>query len=126
MTQIKHNLEILLDTSKNILLLQGPMSGFFLQFSKWLSKYRKIVYKINFNGGDEYYYSESNANTFAFTDKMENFGEFLSDFIEKYHIDSIVCFGDTRPMHKIAKQVSLEKNLHFWAMEEGYFRPHFI
>ncbi|MBR3481840.1 MAG: capsule polysaccharide modification protein [Neisseriaceae bacterium] len=126
MVQVKHNLEVLLDTSQNILLLQGPMSGFFLQFSKWLSKYRKTVYKINFNGGDEYYYPESNPNTFAFTDRMDNFGNFLSDFIEKNNIDSIVCFGDTRPMHKMAKQVSLEKNLHFWAMEEGYFRPFFI
>lgn len=126
MTQIKHNLEILLDTSQNILLLQGPVSNFFLQFNQWLSKYQKTVYKINFNGGDEYYYPESNPNTFAFTDRMENFGEFLSNFIEKYHIDSIVCFGDTRPMHQIAKKVSLEKNLHFWSMEEGYFRPHFI
>ncbi|MBO4575876.1 MAG: capsule polysaccharide modification protein [Neisseriaceae bacterium] len=125
MTQ-PHNLEILLDTSKNILLLQGPMSDFFLQFRKWLSKYQKTVYKINFNGGDEYYYPESTPNTFAFTDKMENFHSFLSDFIEKYSIDSIVCFGDTRQMHQIAKQISLEKNLHFWAMEEGYFRPHFI
>ena len=126
MLQVKHNLEILLDTSKNILLLQGPMSGFFLQLSLWLSKYQKTVYKINFNGGDEYYYPESNANTFAFTDKMENFHSFLHNFIEKNNIDSIICFGDTRSMHKIAKQVSLEKNLHFWAMEEGYFRPHFI
>ncbi|MBR7001404.1 MAG: capsule polysaccharide modification protein [Neisseriaceae bacterium] len=126
MTQIKHNLEILLDTSQNILLLQGPMGGFFLQFNKWLSKYQKTVYKINFNGGDEYYYPESNPNTFAFTDRMDNFNQFLSGFIEKNNIDSIICFGDTRPMHKIAKQISLEKNLHFWAMEEGYFRPFFI
>ena len=126
MVQVKHNLEVLLDTSQNILLLQGPMGGFFLQFNQWLSKYQKTVYKINFNGGDEYYYPESNANTFAFTDKMENFHSFLHNFIEKNNIDSIICFGDTRSMHKIAKQVSLEKNLHFWAMEEGYFRPHFI
>lgn len=126
MVQVKHNLEVLLDTSQNILLLQGPMGCFFLQFNQWLSKYQKTVYKINFNGGDEYYYPESNANTFAFTDKMENFHSFLHNFIEKNNIDSIICFGDTRSMHKIAKQVSLEKNLHFWAMEEGYFRPHFI
>ncbi|MBQ9183126.1 MAG: capsule polysaccharide modification protein [Neisseriaceae bacterium] len=125
MTQA-HNLEVLLKTSHNVLLLQGPMSEFFLQLGEWLKKYQKTVYKINFNGGDEHYYPESVGNTFAFTDKMENFNQFLSDFIEKYSIDSIICFGDTRQMHKIAKQVSLEKNLHFWAMEEGYFRPHFI
>ena len=125
MTQA-HNLEVLLKTSHNVLLLQGPISEFFLQLGKWLKKYQKTVYKINFNGGDEHYYPESVGNTFAFTDKMENFNQFLSDFIEKYSIDSIICFGDTRQMHKIAKQVSLEKNLHFWAMEEGYFRPHFI
>lgn len=126
MLQVKHNLEILLDTSQNILLLQGCAGDFLTQLSNWLKTQRKTVYKINFNGGDEYYYPETIPNTFAFTDKIENFSVFLSAFIEKYHIESIICYSDTRQMHKIAKQISLEKNLHFWTMEEGYFRPFFI
>ena len=38
MTQA-HNLEVLLKTSHNVLLLQGPMSEFFLQLGEWLKKY---------------------------------------------------------------------------------------
>ena len=126
MARVKHNLEILLDTSQVILLLQGPVGDFFTQLSQWLEQQQKSVYKINFNGGDEYFYPESKANTFAFTDKMENFHAFLSDFTQRHAIDSIICFGDTRQMHQIAKDIALEKKINFWIMEEGYFRPFFI
>ena len=57
---------------------------------------------------------------------MEKFAEYLSNFIEKHHIQAIVCFGDTRPYHAIAKKLTKKHHLKFWVFEEGYFRPNLI
>lgn len=123
---INHYLDDLLNTSRRILLLQGPIGDFFFEFGKWLKNNQKEVYKINFNGGDAFYYPNSTSNTFNYQDNFIYLKQYLIDFCLKYQIDSIICFGDNRPCHKIAKHISKELNIHFWVFEEGYFRPHYI
>lgn len=121
-----HNLEKLVQTSGQVLLLQGPNGDFFSKFSQWLGKHHKAVFKLNLNGGDEYFYPNSTPNTFAYRDTLANFDHFLSQFISDHHIDTVVCFGDTRPYHRIAKQLCVQKEIKFWAFEEGYFRPYYV
>ncbi|WP_303820631.1 capsule biosynthesis protein [Actinobacillus minor] len=121
-----HYLDDLLKTSQRVLLLQGPIGDFFLEFGQWLKKYRKEVYKINFNGGDIFYYPNEIPNTFNYQNHFIYLKLYLQDFCHKYQIDTIVCFGDNRPCHKIAKDVAKVLNIHFWAFEEGYFRPHYV
>ncbi|MCW9698305.1 MULTISPECIES: capsule biosynthesis protein [unclassified Avibacterium] len=123
---IEHNLDILLRTSKNILLLQGPIGDFFYQLSLWLSSQNKMVFKINFNGGDEAYYPSSIPNTFDFSYHFTFLSSYLRKFCRENNIDTMVCFGDNRPCHKIAKKISQELNMKFWVFEEGYFRPDYI
>ncbi|NBI12750.1 capsule biosynthesis protein [[Haemophilus] felis] len=117
-----------LSSSKNILLLQSPIGSFFYQLGKWLSKEGSCsVYKLNFNAGDRYFYPSNTPNTFDYTASKQEFCSFLANFVEKYQIQAIVCFGDTRPYHRIAKQFCLDNpNVQFWAFEEGYFRPDYI
>ncbi|MDO1509869.1 MULTISPECIES: capsule biosynthesis protein [unclassified Neisseria] len=120
-------LEELISTSNRVLLLQGPIGTFFHDFSNWLSTQQsKTVFKINFNYGDELFYPSSTPNTFAYRDTYQAFPDFLSDFIEKNDIQAVVCFGDTRPYHIVAKQIAGQKNRSFWAFEEGYFRPFYV
>ncbi|WP_159991087.1 capsule biosynthesis protein [Pelistega ratti] len=121
-----HNLTQLLKNSHHILLLQGPVGGFFMDFSKWLSDKNKVVFKINFNGGDEYYYPYHTPNTFAYRDTVEAFEKKLKQFCLKHKIDSIICFGDTRVYHRMAKKVAYHFNIRFWVFEEGYFRPDYV
>ncbi|AWX15664.1 capsule biosynthesis protein [Mergibacter septicus] len=125
---INHNIDELLSSSRKILLLQSPIGYFFTDLSQWLKKHNKIVFKLNFNAGDEYFYPETDDhnNPYTYTGKLTEFDNFLRDFIKKNNIDTFICFGDTRPYHVIAKKLAKKLNITFWVLEEGYFRPHFI
>lgn len=111
--------------SKKVLLLQGPMGNFFLRFSNWLQQQHIDCLKVNFNGGD-WFFSKKNKQCYNYTDTLENFDSWLDVFINEHDIDAIVCFGDCRFYHKVAKQVSLRCDVKFFAFEEGYIRPDFI
>lgn len=120
-------LQELITTADHILLLQGPVGTFFQQFSTWLThKHHKTVHKINFNGGDEYFYPESIAHTVAFCGRFEQFSDYLQHYIRQHHIQAVVCFGDTRPYHIAARKIAEANHISFWAFEEGYFRPAFV
>ncbi|WGE50423.1 capsule biosynthesis protein [Actinobacillus equuli subsp. haemolyticus] len=123
---ISHYLDDLIEQSNRILLLQGPIGSFFTQLSEWLQAQNRSVFKINLNAGDEFFYPNSIANTFAYRDTLENFHHYLTDFCQTYKIDSVVCFGDNRKYHKLAKTVCQHLNITFWAFEEGYFRPDYV
>ncbi|OSI10198.1 capsule biosynthesis protein [Neisseria zoodegmatis] len=123
----KSNLENLIFQNQRILLLQGPIGSFFKSFGDWLRlNHQKTVFKLNFNYGDEVYYPLSTGDTFAYRDTYQAFPDFLTQFITENEIDAIVCFGDTRPYHIVAKQVVEKLGLSFWAFEEGYFRPAYV
>lgn len=121
---MKHYLTELAQTKENILLLQGPIGPFFKNVAKWLIEAGCEVYKINLNGGDEYFYP---LNSVSFYDPIDTFPQFLENYIQLHNIDAIVVFGDCRAYHKIAKSiVSSNPYLSFWVFEEGYLRPHYI
>ncbi|MCF7520565.1 capsule biosynthesis protein [Neisseria sp. ZJ106] len=124
---IRSHLHQLIDSADNILLLQGPVGSFFRHFSAWLhNRHGKTVHKFNFNAGDEYFYPERTAHTLAYTAGLDEFAEFLGSYLSRHHIQAVACFGDTRPYHRIARQVCESQGVGFWAFEEGYFRPFFV
>ncbi len=122
---IKNNLEELVAKSKNILLLQGPIGDFFAKLSEFLTAYDKNVFKINFNGGDDFFYPHK-KNTYHFQSHFSLLNNYLKEIVKKQQIDTLICFGDNRPCHKIAKAVAKELNIAFWVFEEGYFRSHYV
>ncbi|KAE9526002.1 capsule biosynthesis protein [Testudinibacter aquarius] len=123
---LSHNLDDLITSAERILLLQGPIGHFFQNFAQWLQSQGKTVYKINFNAGDEYFYPNTLENTFAYRDSLEQFSGYLTRFCREHQIDALVCFGDNRHYHKIAKKIATASKLSFWVFEEGYFRPDYI
>lgn len=121
---MSHYLYELAQLKENILFLQGPVGPFFKNVTKWLQNQGCKVYKINLNGGDEFFFPR---NSMSFYEPITEFRQFLIDYIEKYSISAIVVFGDCRAYHKIAKSiVDSNSNLSFWVFEEGYLRPHYI
>ncbi|WP_416190564.1 capsule biosynthesis protein [Neisseria sp. CCUG17229] len=123
----KSYLHELVATAERILLLQGPVGAFFQHFAAWLTDtHGKTVHKFNFNAGDEYFYPETIAHTHAYLGNYHDFPAYLETYIKEYRIQAVVCFGDTRPYHLQARQVSEQYGVNFWAFEEGYFRPFFI
>ncbi|HHW7580152.1 Capsule polysaccharide biosynthesis protein [Mannheimia haemolytica] len=123
---MEHYLDELINNSQRILLLQGPIGSFFTDFALWLESEKKTVFKLNFNGGDEYFYPNNKANTFPYYENLDSFEDYLIDFCKKHQIDNILCFGDNRYYHKVAKNVCQKLDIIFWAFEEGYFRPEYI
>lgn len=111
--------------SKKVLLLQGPMGGFFQDFAAWLNSKDIKTFKLNFNGGDQFFF-KANKNVFDYKDHLNGFEIWLLEFLKKHEIDAIVCFGDCRRHHRIAKNVADQLNLNFFVFEEGYIRPNYI
>lgn len=108
---------------KRFLLLQGPMGPFFRRLADdLLAAGAAAVDKVNFNGGDRYYY----PGGIDYKDEMDRFDCFLDGIISRQRYDKVVVFGDTRPMHLIARKVAAKHDVKLVVFEEGYLRPHFV
>ncbi len=120
--------EEMTESAHRVLLLQGPIGPFFYDLKRELSNQHQCeVFKINLNGGDEYFYP-LDKNTFSYRDSVQNFPAFLQDLMVKHQIDTVICFGNCRIYHKLAKQYCLDhsEGINFWVFEEGYLRPNYI
>ena len=107
-----------------VLLLQGPLGSFFKHFSDQLSQAGETVYKINFNGGDEFY--AQSENSIAYTGKPKDWSVFLTRFIELNNIQTVFAYGDCRFYHHEAKRICINHDVRYFAFEEGYLRPNYI
>jgi capsular polysaccharide export protein len=107
-----------------ILFLQGPMGPFFRKLITKLRNSGVDAFKINFNGGDEWYSRGIGAVPFMGTEA--EWPEFLRNFIQDNSIGSICVYGDCRRYHCAAKAMADELGLRFYAFEEGYIRPNHL
>jgi len=110
-------------SGKNVLLLQGPIGPFFNRLATDLQLAGANVFKINFNGGDWFFYCKKATN---FRQHPNKWPEFFEDFIQRNGINSILLFGDCRPIHMVAHQTALNYKLDIGVFEEGYVRPNHI
>lgn len=111
--------------SERVLLLQGPIGGFFFQFSEWLKLNGIQCFKVNFNGGDQFD-SRKFEHSFDYTGSYAKFSSWIENLLITQEIDAVVCFGDCRKYHQTAKKVASKNRIKFFAFEEGYIRPNYI
>ena len=111
-------------SGKKYLLLQGPMGPFFNDVAVWLESLGREAVNVVFNGGDRFYCRQREYLTYQETPK--EFPRWLRDTYANYDFDTILCFGDCRPLHLAASRWAKAKGVRFLAFEEGYLRPHFI
>ncbi len=107
-----------------ILLLQGPLGPFFNHLSSALTSQGQVVHKINFNGGDRFFYSQKNSVNF--TGSVDQWPAFLIDYIEKHSVCCVLTYGDCRFYHHEAKRICINSKIQYFAFEEGYLRPNYI
>lgn len=107
-------------SGKKVLLLQGPMGFFFWGLGKDLRAAGAEVFKINFCGGDLFYYPKGATN---YRGDLAAWPEFLKNFVARNGIDAIFLYGDCRPIHKVAAACS---GVDLYVFEEGYVRPDYI
>ena len=109
---------------KKYLLLQGPMGPFFNDLANYLEANEREAVNVVFNGGDRFYCRQRKYLTYL--DTPQEFATWLSRIHQDYPFDTIVCFGDCRPLHCVAKRWTDHSGVRFMVFEEGYLRPHFI
>lgn len=108
--------------NKRVLLLQGPVGPFFKNFARDLEEAGAQTMKINFNAGDEYFYSDG----IAFNRPLNEWASFLHQTILQQQTNIMVMFGDCRPIHIIAKHIAQQLGIQIYVFEEGYLRPNHI
>jgi capsular polysaccharide export protein len=109
---------------KKFLFLQGPMGPFFNNLARFLESYERETLNVVFNGGDQFYCRKRHSVSYQKT--SSEFPGWLSEIQLKFNFDSILCFGDCRPLHQAAKVWAQNNSVRFLVFEEGYLRPHFI
>jgi len=110
--------------NRKYLFLQGPVGPFFQELGKAVAAKGSQAWRINFNGGDRYFWDAPNA--IDFKDKIDEFKSFIKKTARNKKITDLVIYGDCRPVHKIAIQALQNSNVKIHVFEEGYFRPDWI
>ncbi len=108
---------------KRVLLLQGPMGPFFQGLSTELRALGSKVFKVNFNGGDWWFYRR---DAIPFRGHLDEWPAFLYDLLVRERIDAVMLFGDCRPIHVVARRVATQLRRDVRVFEEGYLRPCYI
>lgn len=107
-----------------ILMLQGPNGPFFARLARRLSRAGTTVTKVNFNGGDAWFFRGANAA--AFRGRFSEWPDYLREVLRSQRIEAVLLFGQYRPMHEAAMQVAREAGVRVYVFEEGYARPWWI
>lgn len=112
---------------QRVLMLQGPMGPFFARLSHDLRSHGATPYKVDFNGGD-WLFSRSGAfeQAFAYRGRLEQWPEFLDALISRLCIDTVLLFGDCRPVHRPVISLLASRGIRVGVFEEGYIRPDYI
>lgn len=108
---------------KRVLLLQGPVGPFFRRLAARLRSAGAEVHKVNFNGGDCFFYPRGAV---SWRGHPREWPEFLQSLLVQRQIDVMLLFGDCRPIHQAAREVAMRLGVRVGAFEEGYIRPNFV
>lgn len=108
---------------KRILLLQGPVGPFFARLAQALRERDAAVFKINFHAGDWFFYPRHAAH---YRGTMENWSQWIEEFIRREKIEVVLLYGDCRPIHCDAHRVAEKLGLEIGVFEEGYLRPNHV
>ncbi len=111
-------------SGQKYLLLQGPMGPFFRHLADWLESKGREARQVAFNGGDEFYCRQEKSQ--AYRGEPDAFGAWLGETRSDWPFDTLVCFGDCRPLHQAARRWAQAQGIRFLVFEEGYLRPCFI
>lgn len=109
---------------RKFLFLQGPIGLFFSKLADSLILQGAEVLKVNFNGGDDFFWRYKPA--IEYTYQQNRWAEYISDIARLQKVTDLVVYGDCRPLHKEAIDVLKPLGVKIHVFEEGYFRPDWI
>ena len=107
-----------------IVVLQGPVGGFFRYLCARLAAAGHEVVKIQFNLADQILQPSRGAT--CFRGDLAGWEEHLSRLCVERRPQAILLFGDRRPVHIVACDVARKAGIRVFSFEEGYLRPDFV
>lgn len=113
-----------LQSSKSVLLLQGPVGAFFDRLATWLMLKGAQVRRVAFQGGDVH--DSQVLKPITFQQSPQDWPSFLSQLLQAHQIDCVVLFGQSRLYHRAAIELCKTHGIAVVVLEEGYFRPGYI
>jgi len=111
--------------ARRFLFLQGPHGHFFADLSRALGDAGHQVMAIGFNRGDEHYWADPQTYH-AFRGQSAEWRSYLVKVLAAHDVTDIVLYGDTKPMHRLAKLEAEKNGVRIHCFEEGYLRPYWI
>jgi capsular polysaccharide export protein len=110
---------------RHILFLQGLATPFFAELAAALAARGHKVRRLNFCGADHIFRDPKNhpVQQHAYTGPMESLPTFCRELFAHAHIDTILLFGDCRPIHRDACTAAAEMGIETFVFDEGYIRP---
>ncbi|KGJ06102.1 capsule biosynthesis protein CapA [Paracoccus halophilus] len=116
----------LLPAGKRVfLMLQGPHGPFFDRVARLLRDTGAQVWRVGFNAGDEFFWSDP-AHFIRHQTAPEEWPAHLDRIIADRGVTDIVLYGDVRPVHAAARAAAQRDGLQLHVFEEGYLRPFWI
>lgn len=109
---------------RHLLLLQGPAGPFFARVAQQLLEAGARVTKVNFNGGEDFYYQ--GPEVVRFTQPIDAWPGFFEQLVRDRKVDAVLLFGDCRPLHRAAIERARQLGVDVYVFEEGYLRPDFV
>jgi len=106
-----------------VLLLQGPMGPFFSRLRHDLEAAGATVSKVNFNGGDLFFYPRGGI---AFRGGLGEWPAFFEKVVRERKINTVMLFGDCRLHHREAIRIARQEGIEVEVFEEGYLRPDYL
>jgi capsular polysaccharide export protein len=107
-----------------VVILQGPVGGFFRFLKRALVQRGFQVVRVNFNGGDALFsIGDDGAH---YRDGLAAWEGSFERILRNERPNAVVLFGDERPIHRIARRVAKSFGIPVWCFEEGYLRPNYV
>lgn len=110
--------------TRHFLFLQGLMGPFFERIGKVLANDGYEVSKVNFNGGDNFFWRLPGGINYRGT--LQDWPAFLKNLIQERGITDVLLFGDCRVHHMAAADVCRALHVPLHVFEEGYLRPDWV
>ncbi|MFM6832753.1 MAG: capsule biosynthesis protein [Novosphingobium sp.] len=107
-----------------MLLLQGLMGPLFRCLGQGLAKAGHAVHKVNFNGGDRFFWRLPGGIDYRGT--LQEWPQALEQILADRQITDVVLFGDCRDHHMVATRVCRDLRIPIHVFEEGYIRPDWV
>ena len=113
------------DDQRVFLFLQGPHGPFIRALAKEIGRRGHRVQRVAFNAGDEAEWADAGP-LYRFGGPLPHLAHRFRRHIVAEGVTDVVLYGDTRPTHRIAREISAGEGVTTHCLEEGYIRPSWI